>query len=248
MQPEQADRQSDWLTDNVLAPLVNGAILEPYNAAANLGNTVATVAFLPEVEIMDVPQAGGIAASMAQTVSHGIGSLVPFVIAGKLTHGALGKAGALIDATPQLKMLQADGMTARVLANESIANLLGAGAYAGAMDPADGQTRLGNALGMMAGFAAFERGNRLSAGMKFLPALSTRILSGAGGGLSQYEISNFVSNGSLGTFGGLSDALLSGAAMNSLLPVAQHGAQRFVDRAEGSSALLGKVNIGNARA
>ncbi|HEY9715802.1 MAG TPA: hypothetical protein V6C72_20175, partial [Chroococcales cyanobacterium] len=220
----------NWLVDNVVHPFVNGAVIQPYDALAGLTDTLTQHNVLPKCDLLEVPEAKtGSLGWISQTVSGGVGSLVPFIAAGKLTGGAMKGTGRFIEATPSLSFLEADGLTAKFLASDKAAMIVGAGLYGGAMDPAQGQTRLGNAIGSMVGFGAFEAGNSLSSGLSLSRSLPLRALTGAAGGLAQYETSNVIGNGSFGSLSGAEQSMLAGGTMNVLLPMAQRGAQHAID-------------------
>jgi glycogen operon protein len=120
---------------------------------------------------------------------------------------------------------------------------LGAGLYDFAKKPYQGETRTGNALGTMAGFAVFTGGNK--AVEKLIPEVSSGLgnatLKGAGrfavgtlGGLTSYETANRTSN-LLGQNNQLSwdgrwQSMASGGFINVGLPLAQEGAQKLIDK------------------
>src|SRR5262249_22673101 len=148
----------NWLSDNVLHPLANSALLEPYNALANLTNCASDLLvhkeLLPKVHLYDVPKSQFLGLNwFAQSISGGIGMIVPYTIAGKLTGGSMRALGEGIGA---------EGRLAMILKSDRTAQILGAAAYGGLMDTHPGETHLGNALATAAGFSIFEGGGMLS--------------------------------------------------------------------------------------
>ncbi|HEY9714849.1 MAG TPA: hypothetical protein V6C72_15380, partial [Chroococcales cyanobacterium] len=184
----------------------------------------------------------GSAGWIAQTVTGGAGMLLPLVASGRLTGGVLKGAGRALEtgtAGSGLGFLEAGGAASKLLASDHTAMIVGAGAYGGARTPEPGSTRLGNAVSTAVGFSAFEFGNRLvgdlpmsaSLPLRTATKLSARAAIGAAGGLSQYETGTLISNHDFGTANGAEQSLLSGAAMNSLLPVVSRTGNSVFDEA-----------------
>ncbi|CAN5662085.1 hypothetical protein BH10CYA1_BH10CYA1_51690 [soil metagenome] len=218
-QPEQSD---GWLADNVLHPFVNGT---------GLVRVYDTIVDKP-AEIYHIPVAKTFSADWcAQSLSGAAGAILPFVIAGKVTGMGMRAVG---------EEMRLTGASARMMTSESLAQIGGAGIYEFAQKPLDGQTRLGNAAGTMAGFALFTGGNRLLG--EVTPISSSWLAKGAGrfavgsiGGLGSYETTNLVAG-----FQGVQhqenwqerwQTMAQGGFVNVALPVVQEGANRVVDSA-----------------
>jgi poly(A) polymerase len=214
-----------WTEKNVLNPVANAAVLEPYNAVASTVNAVTGHAdhpLLKEAKLYDVPNADFLSAQwLSQNISSGLGMLVPYVVAGKVTGAGMKFAS---------EQVEAKGLTATFLNSDRSAQILGAGLYDGMRSPRDGETRIGNALAGMAGFGVFEYGNALSLGLSPVNRVVARIGVGALGGATSQTVSHLVSQGELPSFKDYAEAGVSGGVMNLLLPVAQRGLGHVAER------------------
>ncbi len=215
--------QSDgWLADNVLHPFVNGT------GVVRLYDTIAD----KPAENLHVPTAQSFSPDWCvQSLSSAAGAILPYVIAGKVTGMGMRAVGEELGLT---------GASARLMTSESLALTGGAGIYEFAQKPLEGQTRLGNAAGTMAGFAVFTGGNRLFG--EALPLSSSWLAKGASrfavgsvGGLGSYETTNLVA-GLQGVHHQESwqerwQTMAQGGFINVALPVVQEGANKAVDYA-----------------
>ena len=213
-----------WLTENVLHPFFNGTgVRQIYDTLAQKdAEPLSTEAAKPFSLNWDV-----------QALSSAAGAIVPYVVVGKLTGMGLRGVGEGIGA---------QGLAGRLLASQTAAQIIGAGLYDFSKKPFQGETRLGNAAGSMAGFAVFGAGNELAQGV--VPAFSSKLAGfavqgaarfavGTVGGLTSYEASNRVSN-ALGeqnqlSWDGRLQSMASGGFVNFALPVVQEGANKVVD-------------------
>jgi isoamylase len=223
-----ASKESDsdsWLADNVLHPFVNGTgVLQIYDTIAN-----------KEAEPLKVEKVSPFTLDWGvQAICGAAGAILPYVVAAKLTGGGLTAIGDKIGA---------QGVAGRLCASEMGAQVLGAGFYDFAKKPYQGETRAGNAAGVMAGFAVFGVGNNLAG--KMLPEVASSLgnfgIQGAGrlgvgtlGGLTSYEVSNRTSN-ALGqknelTWDGRWQSMASGGFINFGLPLVGEGAQKLIDK------------------
>ncbi len=113
--------------------------VQVYNTFADKKNQVA----LPETH-----QAKTFSVDWAvQSLSGAAGAIIPYVLAGKAMGSGMRALGG---------ELGLQGGAARFMASESAAQIMGAGAYDFIKAPNQGETRLGNAVGTMAGFSVFE--------------------------------------------------------------------------------------------
>jgi poly(A) polymerase len=208
---------SNPLLNDVLEPLANSAVVQPYNTLAGVVNFatkhLAGHELLPEASEFKVQAARPFTPEWAlQTMSGGVGALVPYTIAGKAMGSAMRGVGGLTE-TEAL---------AAALKSEQLAYVGGAFAYDGLRKPAEGETRLGNALGGAAGFGVFGAGNRWAQGLEQpLQRLSGRFLVGSLGGATSIGISSAWSRHELPTSEEWAQAALGGAMMNGLLPPSQ---------------------------
>ncbi|CAN5710821.1 hypothetical protein BH10CYA1_BH10CYA1_06380 [soil metagenome] len=224
-EPKKDVQSSGWLMDNIAHPFVNAAVIDPINAVASVSEAVSGK-HLPRVDLFSVPESSGTASWLAQTFSGGVGAIAPYVLAGKLTGGALESGGRLLESN---NLIKTGGLSAKFLASERTGMIVGAGLYGGARDPMGHETRFGNAVGSMVGFGAFEYGNSLTKGLSLSRSIPLRALVGAVGGTSQLITSNLISEGSIGSTDNLTKAASSGAALNLFLPAAQHSFGKAVD-------------------
>ncbi len=224
-EPKKAVESSGWLMDNIAHPFVNAAVIDPINAVASVTEAVSGK-HLPRIDLLSVPESTGTASWLAQTFSGGVGAIAPYVLAGKLTGGALESGGRVLESN---NLIKTGGMTAKFLASERTGMIVGAGLYGGARDPMGHETRFGNAVGSMVGFGAFEYGNSLTKGLSLSKSIPLRALVGAVGGTSQMMTANLISEGSVGSTDNLMKAASSGAALNLFLPAAQHSLGKAVD-------------------
>lgn len=224
-EPKKDVQSSGWLMDNIAHPFVNAAVIDPINAVASVTEAVSGK-HLPRVDLLAVPESTGTGSWLAQTLSGGVGAIAPYVLAGKMTGGALESGGRVLEAN---NLIKTGGFTAKFLASERTGMIVGAGLYGGARDPMGHETRFGNAVGSMVGFGAFEYGNSLTKGLSLSRSIPLRALVGAGGGTAQLMTSNLISEGSIGSTDNLMKAASSGAALNLFLPAAQHSFGKAVD-------------------
>lgn len=215
---------ADWARDNVWKPMVNGSgVLQVYN----------TFAPAP-VELPTVPRAEtGSREWMVHLLAEVGGAILPYLAAGKLTGYGLKGLGGRFGAT---------GFTSKVLENEAVAMVCGAGIYDFTKAPRQGETRIGNALGSMATFATFESGNALlkrgtaridNAVLRAATTGVGRFGVGAAGGLAGLETSNYVS-ALAGQENKISteqywDSFASGGFLNVALPMVHKGICKLVD-------------------
>jgi len=217
---------SNWLVDNIAHPFANAAALEPYNAVASVVNAIHHNS-LPELTLLSVPEASGVA-WLTQSFSGGVGGLLPFVVAGKLTGSGMRGTGRFLESA---NLIEGGGLAAKALASERLAMITGAGLYGVAQKPQDGQTRLGNAAASVVGMGAFELGGKLSEGTPImsLAGFGNRAVVGFAGGSVGSMTGNYLNSwmttghGSIGSLDGIAKAGVSGAALNMFLPVAQRG-------------------------
>lgn len=222
---KQDSSHHNWLVDNVVAPAVNAGGVEFWNTAAGVVNGGAHLVgggdLLPKCELMSVQKADfGGGAWLAQTLSGGLAGLVPYVIAGKATGAVMRSSG---------QALELEGMSARFMASERSAQILGAGLYDGLKEPQEGQTRLGNAMGSMVGFSVFELGNGMMHGLPVSKSIPLRVVTGFLGGSAGHATANYVSTGDVGKSEDLIKAGVTGSVMNVALPAMQEGAGRLID-------------------
>lgn len=204
--------------------MVNGSgVLQVYNTFA------PTPVELPHVRHAET----GSRDWMVQLLSEVGGAILPYLAAGKATGYGLKRIGGSVGAT---------GFTEKVLKNEGVAMVCGAGIYDFTKAPRLGETRLGNAAGSMAAFATFESGNALlKRGTNqiengLLRAGSTgvgRFGVGAAGGLSGLETANFVS-GLAGQENQVTrqqywDSVASGGFLNVALPLVHRGICKAIE-------------------
>lgn len=213
-----------FLEKNVVNPLVNHAALEPYNTIASLAKAETKNQVLPEAELLDVPRAEFLSSAWcSQTVSSGVGMILPYALAGKAVGGSLRTFGATIGA---------EGLTARLLKNEGIANVCGAALYDGFRPLREGESRFGNVAGGVAAFTVFGVGNHLGRNLGTGWKIAARGATGFAGADSQLLVSRYLTNGVLPAGEELLQAGVAGMAMNNLLPPVQDVVTRQLSEAK----------------
>jgi isoamylase len=216
-QPDSGTESHGWFRENVLNPFINGT------GVRQIKDTFTGEDYKP----LETGKQDSLVNNAVQTVSEVVGGLTPYIILGKASHTVMGSFA---------EARQMTGVANTLMRSEAVANVGTAGLYEALKKPTDGQTRLGNSVGTMLSFSAFEAGNygmsKLAAGTtsrlgKIAVVGTGRALTGAVGGELQYETSNLVAGYTGGKNqaenSGRIQAVLSGALMNEALPLAQQG-------------------------
>lgn len=199
-------------------------------------NTFASEkAELPRVQHKDI----GSGEWMVQSVSSAAGAILPYVLAGKVVGTGMKALGA---------ELRLGATVGRALASDRAALVLGAGTYDFIKAPNANETRMGNALGTMTAFTAFELGNSKFGLNKSLPLMTRsakdfsaqvlgRSVVGAGGAVAGLEVSHLYSTGKLADTRDVYNTMATGAFLNTALPAVQHGVGRAIEGVKQNSFL-----------
>lgn len=236
--------------ENLVAPAVNAGLLEPANTVISGVNGAFRLAtgndsdarvsqakdahakdghtkdaqdsgLIGKFEHMEVAPAEFLSAGwLVQTVSGGIGSLVPYVIAGKAAGSALRATGS---------SLAVEGFAAKAMQSSSTASVLGAFAYDTVREVRPGESRLGNGLAGAAGFSVFEAGNMLASHSGLAGRFLARTATGFVGGGVQTLTSTAIAEGRLADTETLTKAAVGGMVMNHALPLGQRAITRAAD-------------------
>lgn len=219
---------SSWLDNNVVDPFIHGT------GVAQVYNT-----FAPEkgqIHLREYQQAKLFTGDWAvQSLSGAAGAIIPYVLAGKAVGAGMRAAGV---------KLGVQGSVGRVLASESVAQIAGAGAYDFIKKPNQGETRVGNSVGTMAGFTIFEGGNKWLG--RVVPTAATTTLAktaltsvgrvgvGAAGGLVTYDAANLTTSLITGrenhaNMDGRISAMANGGFINLALPAVQNSVTKAAD-------------------
>lgn len=214
-------RPLEFAQKNFLNPLVNHAILEPYNTVASLVEREpgALQSRLLTVAREDFLSAGW----FAQTVSSGVGAVLPYAIAGKTMNCGLRRIGATVGA---------EGVAAKIFKNETIANVAGAALYDGFRPLREGESRVGNIAGGAAAFTVFGIGNHWGRNLTGGWKIAGRGAAGFLGADAQLLVSRYATNGALPKAEELLQAGIAGSFMNNLLPPLQDGITRKLSEAK----------------
>src|SRR5262249_33689226 len=103
----------DWAKGNVVDPFANMALIQPYNTVAHLVDGISGHEILPTANQLAVNDNRFLSAGwFAQTLSGGVGGLLPYIAAGKMAGGAMRGAG---------EALGAEGSIAGILKSEKVA-------------------------------------------------------------------------------------------------------------------------------
>ena len=208
------DNSPNWFEGHVLNPFVNGIAITPYNAVANAVNFASPGDPIGKAETLAVSKADFLTPGwFVQNISGGLGSIVPYVIAGKA-------AGGVMRGTAS--KLALNGPVARAMTSELGAATTGAAMLDFARDTHDGETRIGNAIGGGIAMFAFTKGNMLTGAAEgLLQRGVTRFGVGTVGGMAGYVGSRFASGESVNSED-LVKAGITGGTMNVALPPTQH--------------------------
>lgn len=215
----------EWTEKNAFNPLVNAALIEPVNTIARVAcsSTGQKPAFLlPSLEVGHCQTYS--TEYWLQNGATAIGSIIPYTIAARCAGGSLRTIG---------RAANMRGAFATVAASEHTAQIVGAGFYDGMRDPRQGETRIGNALGGATAFGIYSAGNSALGGAGLAGRLALRPVIGGIGALSQQAVSHSGEwiSGKLPSREELTRTMVTGAVLNSALPVVQEGSRLVVDRA-----------------
>lgn len=205
---------------NILAPLVNAAWIEPCNTATSTLDKLTGKVQSHQLKPLSVDKCQPYSGLFwLQTVSAALGSVVPYALAGKFAGGAL--------------------RAYKVSGSESAAQIVGAVVYDGLRSLRPGETQWGNAAGSAIAFGIYEGGNRLTSAAPLLTRLAVRPLVGAAGSTAQLTIARAGDwqNGSTPKVDEFVLAAITGATFSSALPYAQEALRRAEDRANLALAL-----------
>jgi len=228
-QRQSSSGESDgWLTSNVLNPFINGT------GVRQIADTFTGSEYKP----LPQGESKSLVDRAVQTVSSTVGVIAPYVLLGKVA-----KSGTAAFAERQ----GITGLAGTLLRSDQVANVGAAGVYEFLKKPTDGQSRVGNSVGTMLSFSAYEAGNyglRKATPLldsklgKAALTISGRAVIGAAGGELSYEASNQVAahtgGRNMATNQGRFDAIVSGAVLNEALPVVQHVAGKAMHLTFGS--------------
>lgn len=198
----------DWLGENVFKPLYNGAIVEPERAVASVVNSVTGSDLLPVLETQTVAESQSWSAAWcAQAVSNAAGMTIPYLVAGKIAGKAMNSGG---------KFAASEATAGRLLSSEASAQIVGATVYDAMRMPMGNQWRSTNAAAGAVSFGTFEVGNALAARTNPLAGTALRLMAGFAGGSSH----QLIAEGTEATQSKVLQSGVSGATLNTLLPVA----------------------------
>ncbi|MGH9553148.1 MAG: hypothetical protein ACRD3W_27460, partial [Terriglobales bacterium] len=216
-----------WLYNNIEAPVVDAALIDPWNVVAGVAKHVTGKDLT--IQSMQFDQADNALGWVAQTASSATG-IWAYVAAGKLM-GAGSRAAA--------EGLGAEGSAfGQIAANDKIMQIAGAGAYEFAKEPQKGQSRWTNAAGTMLSFGVFEYGNAaLSRSLPLGQALGSRFAIGAVGGMTGYGASHLLGPEHSIDGGDLLRSGMTGGFMNAALPLVT---EQFGKLSDATSNALGR--------
>lgn len=232
----KADEHADAATklrESVIAPVVNSALIEPYNALAGVVNAAAKPVtgadLLSRTQELKTANADFLSTGwLVQSASAGLGMLIPYKIAGRFAGAALRTGG---------EAFAVKGSSARFLQSQASAQIIGAAVYDGIRETRPGETHMGNALGGAAAFSVFQAGHAFTKELPLLGQLASRATVGSLGAVTQQTVSGLYSNHELPSIDNLGKAAVSGMVMNMVLPEAQRALSAGVDHGRMSLGL-----------
>jgi hypothetical protein len=203
--PEKSGRFSPkWFEENMLNPAVNAGPLGVYNTAADLVH-------LPTVHLKTEEAKPYSPEWFAQGFSGGLGATVPYALMACATGSLMGAADRKLAGTALGTALNP------YLTSKSVATIAGAGIYGALQRPDADHTRLGNAVGSMAGLAVFTYGNGLVKDMPVMQKALTYPLIGFVGGGTMAEVSQLASNLKFAKNDVALQGAIQGATMNTVM-------------------------------
>jgi|GEM_PF-3134360 hypothetical protein len=211
-----------WLGENMLKPLYNSGVVEPERAVASTAKGLTGLE-LPRLEFQNVSKAEPWSAAWCtQAVANAAGMTLPYLLSGKMASRALATGG---------RLAVTESMAGTLLSREATAQIVGATAYDAMRMPTGNQSRFTNAAAGAVSFGTFELGNSIAARTNPVIGTAVRLAAGFVGGSSHQIISEGSSNNYQGdgTSAKFLQAGLSGAALNSLLPLAGRAFARASD-------------------
>lgn len=208
----------DWTCKNILNPAINASVVETANAAANVVNAFAKPItgndLLGKVGHLELAPAEFMTGAwLAQSVSSGLGAVVPYVLAGKAAGSSLRGIGSTF---------ALEGTAAQILQNRSTSAILGAAAFDFVRDARANETHAGNAIAGAAAFSVFEVGNALTGNSSGLAKYVNRALIGGLGAATQLTVSRGIATGELAGKEEYIQAAITGGVMNNILPPMQN--------------------------
>ncbi len=208
----------DWTRKNVVNPLLNASVVESANAVANVVNGAAKPLtgndLLGKVGHFEVAPAEFMTGSwFAQSVSSGLGAVVPYVLAGKAAGTSLRAVGSTFGL---------EGSASQILQHRSTSAILGAAAFDFVRDTRANETRTGNAVAGAAAFGVFELGNSLTGNSAGLAKYVNRALVGGLGAATSLTLSRGIATGELASKEEYVQAVITGGVMNNVLPPLQN--------------------------
>lgn len=204
-----------WAEKNIAAPLLNSLVIDSHNAVTSSVNDLSKLAggkaVLDDWKAYETAPAQLLTKEwLAQNISGAVGAIAPYAAAALGTGLASTKFGSY---------LKVGASASGLLQSRSLHLIAGATIYDGMRKPHEGETRLGNALGGATAFTVFETGNFLSAGTKGASWVAARMATGGLGGAAHLTTSSLISKQEFASGEAYANAMLSGATLNSLLPV-----------------------------
>jgi hypothetical protein len=179
-------KDSNWLNDNVMTPAYNAFADDIWNPAANVSNAVAQAVCRHDIagKLEAKPLAEVSPVSLENAARLATGGVVGAITYSLCARTAgLGLGGAATS-------MELEGVSARLLASERSAMVVGAAVHDACKDAPDARTRATNALAGAASFYCFDVGNTFASQLKNkLAYYPTLALTGAGASV----VSNAVS-------------------------------------------------------
>ena len=240
----------DWTRKNVINPIINASVVETLNAGANVLNAAAKPLagndLVGKVGHLEVAPAQFMTGSwLAQTVSSGLGGVVPYVLAGKVAASSLRGVGSSFGL---------EGTASQILKHRSTSAILGAAAFDFVRDTRANETHSGNALAGAAAFGVFELGNAMTGNAGGLAKYINRAAIGGIGAVTSLTVSRAISTGELAGKEEYAQAFITGGIMNNVLPPLQNKVSEIgdqvnvalgrgvsVDRYRGQSKMLDEI-------
>ncbi len=216
----------DWLGANFVNPLVNTVCVEPINALAWTLDESTGQKDKHRLEPLPVPTEfanSGSKEMVCQSVAMGLGSVIPYALAGRFTGNTMRFAGATF---------KAEGALAKFAQSEKAAQIIGSGLYDGMKETRNGETHLLNGTAGAANFAVLTYWRANPTSKTVVSRGIDRFIAGMSGTLVHTAVARpdalAVNSPAQGIDVGRQ--MLAGGLMNALLPGTQEGIRRLQDK------------------
>jgi hypothetical protein len=213
-----------WLDANVGRPACNAFIADVYAPVVNVANASSQALIhkscLPAMAPLQIEQPKEFTGEYyAQLVSRAAVSAFAYGLSAKMTGGAMRSLGTAA---------RLEGLSARLVASEASAQILGGAIHDGLLDAPDNKTRLTNIAAGALSMAAFEGTNRLCREQAWYVKMPALGLTGVTVSIGEVAASAALAGKPI-SLDDMRHAATDAAVVSVLLPGSQYGLNRVID-------------------